>query len=320
MTQKSDLSAQVPNLLSVKKIADSAPHSAFGDLLRFSGRWIAVFREAEEHMWSNGVVRVLASEDGNEWESLGLIEEEGYDLRDPHLSIMPDGHLMLVMAACTIKNKKFTYRGTRVAFSDDGIVWTKSREVLGAFDWLWRVTWHEDVAYGISYRPKDTEKDGRGFELDLYQSRDGMDFELVTPLEIPGDPNESTIRFLEDGRMVALVRRNDRKNPGAWIGESKAPFVEWSWKQVTNLSGGPNFIVMSGDEMWAAGRVLIDKGEDARTVIARMGLDYIEPVITLPSGDDTAYPGLVFHEGCLWILYYSTHEEKTAMYLAKVKI
>ncbi|MBT5884330.1 MAG: exo-alpha-sialidase, partial [Planctomycetaceae bacterium] len=32
------------------------------------------------------------------------------------------------------------------------------------------------------------------------------------------------------------------------------------------------------------------------------------------------YPGLVMHNGLLWISYYSSHEQKTSIYLAKVRI
>ena len=47
--------------------------------------------------------------------------------------------------------------------------------------------------------------------------------------------------------------------------------------------------------------------------------DY-EPALTLPSGGDTSYPGLVWHDGLLWVSYYSSHEGKSAIYLAKVKV
>jgi len=42
--------------------------------------------------------------------------------------------------------------------------------------------------------------------------------------------------------------------------------------------------------------------------------------LILPSGGDTSYPGLVWHEDQLWVSYYSSHEEKTAIYLARGKV
>jgi hypothetical protein len=43
-------------------------------------------------------------------------------------------------------------------------------------------------------------------------------------------------------------------------------------------------------------------------------------LIKLPSGGDTSYPGLVWHKNMLYVSYYSSHEGKTSIYLAKVKI
>jgi hypothetical protein len=42
--------------------------------------------------------------------------------------------------------------------------------------------------------------------------------------------------------------------------------------------------------------------------------------LTLPSGGDTSYAGLVLHDGLLWVSYYSSHEGKASIYLARVKI
>ncbi|OQB35591.1 MAG: hypothetical protein BWY09_02248 [Candidatus Hydrogenedentes bacterium ADurb.Bin179] len=44
------------------------------------------------------------------------------------------------------------------------------------------------------------------------------------------------------------------------------------------------------------------------------------PVLELPSGGDTSYPGLVWYDGLLWVSYYASHEGKTSIYLAKVKL
>ena len=42
--------------------------------------------------------------------------------------------------------------------------------------------------------------------------------------------------------------------------------------------------------------------------------------LTLPSDGDTSYADMVWHDGLLWGSYYSSHEEKTSIYLAKVRI
>ena len=52
----------------------------------------------------------------------------------------------------------------------------------------------------------------------------------------------------------------------------------------------------------AAGR---DHNVPVKTSVGRMTLDRYEPLLSVPSGGDTSYPGLVWHEGLLWISYYS---------------
>lgn len=43
-------------------------------------------------------------------------------------------------------------------------------------------------------------------------------------------------------------------------------------------------------------------------------------ILTLPSGGDTSYPGLVWYDGQLWVSYYASHEGKTSIYLAQVAL
>lgn len=299
-------------LVSVRKIWDHGRHNAFTDLVRFQGRWYCTFREADAHVGGNGKCRVLVSTDGEKWESAALLAEDGIDLRDPKLTETPDGRLMMVMGGSVYEGKKLLGRRPRVAFSKDGVEWTAPEKVLEEGDWLWRVTWHDGVAWGTSYQFVGQER-----MLALYRSTDGLKYEKVTDLDVPGHPNETTLRFLKDGRMVALVRR-EAGNRNGWIGVSEKPFTRWKWTEVPHRLGGPNFVVMDDGTIWAGGRGRV--GDDARMVIARMTPESYEPVLTLPSGGDCSYPGMVWHDGMLWVSYYSSHEGKSSIYLAKVKV
>ena len=89
--------APKPTLVSVTKIWDKAPHCAFTDLLRWKKRWLCCFREAKAHGGDNGIVRIITSTDGSKWTSLAAISQSGIDLRDPKLSVHPDGRLMLLL-------------------------------------------------------------------------------------------------------------------------------------------------------------------------------------------------------------------------------
>src|SRR5690554_6264444 len=79
----------------VSKIWDKADHNAFTDLIRFNDAFYCTFREASGHVVNpgqeNGSIRVIKSPDGKEWKSVALLKKEGLDLRDPKLSIRPDG-------------------------------------------------------------------------------------------------------------------------------------------------------------------------------------------------------------------------------------
>ncbi|MFO0954037.1 MAG: exo-alpha-sialidase [Isosphaeraceae bacterium] len=306
-----------PKLVSVEKIWDKGEHNAFTDLIRWHGRWYCTFRESEAHVGGDGKIRVIESIDGKSWDSAALVAEEGIDLRDPKISVTPDDRLMIVAGGSVYQGTK-TLKGRqpRVMFSKDGHSWTPPRRVLADGDWLWRVTWHEGKAYGASYVAHDKKLPDE-WDLGLYVSTNGVDYKKVTDLKVPGRPNETTLRFMPDGEMVALARR-EGGNTFGWIGRSRPPYTDWRWTETAHRLGGPNFIRLPDGSLWAAGRTYPG---GAKTAVAKMSIDGgYEPVLTLPSGGDTSYPGLVWHEGQLWMSYYSSHEGKSAIYLAKVEI
>jgi hypothetical protein len=309
------LAAAEPELVSVEKIWDQGKHNAFTDLLRWRGKWYCTFREGDAHVGGDGTLRVLESADGKAWESAALVAEAGIDLRDPKLSVTPDDRLMVVAGGSVYEGKTFKGMQPRVAFSKDGRDWTAPQRVLGEGEWLWRVTWHDGKAYGVSYTVPADKKKGERL-LKLVVSTDGVKYDVVTRLDVPGQPNETTARFLPGGEMVALVRR-EGGNTFGWVGTSKPPYTKWDWHETKHRLGGPNFIQLPDGSVWAGSR---SYPGGAKTVIARMARDAYDPALTLPSGGDTSYPGLVWHDGLLWVSYYSSHEGKSAIYLAKVKV
>jgi hypothetical protein len=326
-----NLYATEPEIKSITKIWDQGKHNAFTDLIRWHGRWYCTFREADAHVGGDGQLRVLESADGEKWEPVALVTEKGIDLRDPKLSITPDDRLMIAAGGSVYEGKTLLGRQPRVSFSRDGREWTAPQRVLTEGEWLWRVTWYGGKAYGVSYnaaertspQAKEAAQTGKAepgpaeWKLKLVASSDGVKYDLVTHLDVPGHPNETTLRVMPDGEMVALVRR-EGGNTFGWIGRSRSPYREWTWKETQHRLGGPNFIRLPDGMLWAAGR---SYPGGAKTVVARMtpGGTY-EPALTLPSGGDNSYPGLVWHGGVLWLSYYSSHEGKSAIYLARIKI
>ena len=325
-------------LVSVRCIWDRAPWNGNSDLIRFRDRWFCTFREAEGHFAGSlgrrddGLVRVIVSDDGEDWVSAAVLGEVGVDLRDPHLSITPDGRLMVVVGGSYFDDSRCTNRRTKVSFSNDGLDWTPLVPVLGDQQWLWRVTWHEGKAYGINRHiptptrgPSDPYGHTRDRSALLVVSDDGIHYEDVAGIDVPG-PDESTLRFTESGEMIAMVRTvsiSDAPFHG-WIGHSRPPYQDWEWTETGHRFGGPDFTILPDGSMWAGSRGFpadTPKGPGAGTVIlAKMTTHSFEPVITLPSGGDCSYPGLVWHGGLLWVSYYSSHEGNTNQYLAKLDL
>jgi hypothetical protein len=132
------------------------------------------------------------------------------------------------------------------------------------------------------------------------------------------NPTEATLVF--DGDTMYCLQRRDGKPNSALLGVSKAPYTDWTWNDLGAYFGGPNFIHLPDGSWLAAGR-RIEQGK-AQTVLCRLDVKEgaLRPVLTLPSGGDNSYPGLVWHGGKLWISYYSSHEDRSSIYLARVEV
>jgi hypothetical protein len=303
----------------VEKIWDKAPHNAFTDLIRFKGRWFCVFREGTGHAAGAGQIRVLRSEDGKKWKSAALIELKDVDLRDPHVSITPDGRLMLTGGAAVPATRdpvKDHY--SFVCFSKDGTTWTAPLRVLDSWQWLWRVTWHKGTAYGVAYGWDPKDKGTRSYKATLHKSPDGLKWDKVTDFQVP-NATEATLAF--EGDAMLCLQRRDGKPRSAMLGRSEAPYTDWKWQDLGEYFGGPNFLRAPDATWYAAGRFL---QKDAKTALCR--LDFkgaaaatLSPLHILPSGGDNSYPGLVWHDNQLWMSYYSSHESKASIYLARFR-
>ena len=296
-------------LVSVATIWNQAPHNAFPDLISFKGALYCTFREAKSHEGVNGSIRILKSIDGSKWESVAFVEKKGIDLRDPRFALMGDRLQLVAGGIVWDQNGKFAEQTPYVSFSDNGSVWTEIKDLQMPGEWIWRVTWNQGVGYATSYRT------GKEWTLSLMKTTDGIHYSVVTPLNVSKFPSDATLQFLQDGTLVALVRRRGN----GWIGHAKAPFTEWTWNDCGYRLGGPNFIVLPDQSMLMGARFYRSEKLEPYTAIGSMTLTSVEPTLSLPSSGDTGYPGLALHNGSLFVCYYSSHEGKANIYLAKLK-
>ena len=245
------LRATTVEVVENRKIWDAGAHNAFTDLVRWHDQWWCTFREADDHVGGDGAIRVLVSKDGTTWESAARMTEKDIDLRDPKLSVTPDGRLMINCGGSVyLGTKQLKGRRSRVLFSHDGRAWTAPQPVLKEGDWLWRVTWFGGTAYGAVYRSGVVPGTDEWAES-VYRSKDGLAWELVQDLPVKGRPNEMTLRFEADGEMLALVRR-EVDNFMGHIGRSKPPYTTWTWQETNHRFGGQNALRLP-DGRWIVG-------------------------------------------------------------------
>jgi hypothetical protein len=245
---------------------------------------------------------------------LALISHATDDLRDAKLSLTADGRFLLNGAGMQA-DKHVRYHSMSWLSADNGRSWDDGRKIGDPGFWLWRAQWHNGTAYSMGY---ETYRDRSRRTLRLYKSRDGKLFEAwLDKVNVPNGVGEDRILFLHDGSALCLLRHETGTKHGL-LGKSKPPFKDWSWKELSLRIGGPNMIQLPDGRILAATRLYAPR--------TRTSLSWIDPAagtmtecLKLASGGDTSYAGMVLHQGVVWISYYSSHEEKTCIYLAKVK-
>ena len=239
---------------------------------------------------------MLTSADGGAWQPAALLTSPGADLRDPKLSITPDGRLLLNAVSGGQPRQSMAW------FSSDGRGWAGPAPIGGRGISLGRIAWHLGRAYSA----------GGSSPVGLYTSTDGSNFAVQADvIRAAGVPTEASLLFLPNGNALCLMQ--------AELGKSRAPYRGWSWTDLKKGVAGPNMIRLPDERIVMGGRIYDDT--------VRTALCWLDPeqetlteFLTLPSGGDTGYPGLVFYDGFLWVSYYSSHEGRAMIYFAKVKL
>jgi hypothetical protein len=301
----------------MKRISSRACHSAFCDLLRTSDGMLACYRQATNHVSADGRIETcLIDSEGNvsHRQRLWL---DNVDLRDPKLSYLPNGRMVLIAyARHTTADNKTRFAQSLCWTSQDGKSWSSPRYFGPQGWWLWRLTWYKDMAYGFAYN--------RGAEqIDLYAGHPFKTMNCVKRGALSklkqgyGYPNESDIWFSSETTMHAIVRR-DADSYSALYGISHAPYTQWQWYDLHTYIGGPKVIVDSNENIYVAGRGLVNNTLKTCLWQFCQHKKTLTLKTILPSGGDNSYPGLVLQENTLRVLYYSSHiDNQSRVYLAE---
>ena len=316
-------------------------HNAVTDLVRWRGRWwLAYRRGAGHHAPPAGVVRVLVSDDLERWTLAVALARGEHDGRDPKLTALEDRLLCTFGAAHETWGERDGRRAvvaramsTEVAWTEDGERWTQPRTALERGWWLWGVGAVRGGLLGVAYGDGRAEASANRC-VELFASERGESWEPRARLLDGFRGTEGTLVEVAPERAVALVRgeRDDEEGAHLFVGEE--PWTSWRNERVPHALHAPALAVV-GEHLIAAGR-----GRDAegrwRTQLWLVqvggGGGPTRELLTLPSGGDNSYPGLVADgPDALVVSWYSQHEflerpgfvvggAPAAVYLARVRL
>lgn len=219
--------------------------------------------------------------------------------------------------------------------TSDGQHWTEPQAVYQEGCWLWRVEKLGDAYYSAGYEmpfPGIVPK----YQMKLLHSPDGVDWKLVSLISDQRNPDEAALFRQPDGHMLVVTRMQDERNE-AFLFESDPPYALWTGTCLGTVIHSPA-IAEVGGRLVIAGRsreAFTVREDGQRECACRTSLWQLEghtvtELLTLPSGGDTAYPGLLADGGdAVLISWYSMHDQQSepnwnahtaSIYLARVAL
>ncbi|MCA1931226.1 exo-alpha-sialidase [Rheinheimera sp.] len=312
MTTKTDRAATTLSLklVWVQRAWKTGRHNAFTDLCYFRQRFYLVFRQASGHHSKDGFLRIMSSVQGKKWRTVAVLHNPIADLRDGKLTVTPDGKLQLLAAAAFHDKTNKAYQ-SYLWLSSDGKHWSAPQEAGEAEYWLWRLSYLRDQAYAIAY------KCGADRHIRLYQQNTAGQFEvLASRIYDQGYPNEAALLFDQQDRAWCLLRKDPDHGQ---LGYALPPYQHWNWLDIGCRIGGPQAIFTPSGQMLAVVRLY---DENIRTSLVTLDpcKGDLRELISLPSGGDTSYAGMVLHGNELLISYYSSHQGRCSIYTALLSV
>jgi len=314
------LYSQSLSLDSVYTIWDQAPHNAFPLMIYFNDYCYVSFREGNAHAGDGGKIRIIRSQNLHDWESVNLIDIVGYDLREGHFSVLPDGRLHLSCTGWLLEDTFIldTYFITTV----DGINW--SEPILFPYQnhWFYGLTWHDNIGYALA------DYWGDLWSYFLFVTEDGENFSILDTLSYAGNEigllegaTEADILFDSNGHLWASIR--SQSNSTLVLANASPPlYTDWAIRGIEHEgnyspSPGRSELIQLPDGSIFLGT----RAEGNHTGLYYLDLDSAttSTALILPSGGDTGYIDMVMQDEEIHVVYYSTHEDTvTRIYFAYI--
>ncbi len=295
----------------VRKVFANGKHNAFTAFVRFRGELWLAFRSGADHNSGDGDIVVLRSRDAKSWtEALRLNVEP--DDRDPQF-VATERRLFLYDPA--MRGPDLT---TYVTTTDDGEKWTKPQPVYEPRFIIWKPRVHDGRFYSAAHK-KDEVSGGKGREVHLVRSDDGLDWKKISTIRAGNWESETTMYFAPNHHATAFLRQK-YGSPPAQVLESDPPYLEWKSRpaDVGHFSG--HSVHTFRDVTYLLTRTMDYAKREAGSMIYTFADGKLTPYCRLPAGGDCAYLEAVEDGDDMLVSYYSSHEGSTNVYLAIVPL
>lgn len=287
------------------------PYAAFTSLEFYSGYFYCAFREANHHSDNTGkdcgVTRIIRSKKGKTWELYQTFANQEHDLRDPQLCVTPDNRLMLTAEDVVYKENKAVSRCTVFSFKIGKYNFSDLADMVFIpilyKNWLWQPNNVNGKICGFLYVPH--------FAFAI--SDNGSQFQSFLKISDLQNPSEASVTFYKE-RYYALVRTCQNAELGISIdGES------WQWFAMDEKIACPKLFVYNG-RLLCVGRSY--NGEKQQTTLFEIDTNgrRVKTLLHLSTALDCAYPGVVVHNGKIYVSYYQGNGKQSDIHFCEIKL
>jgi hypothetical protein len=295
----------------VRKLVADGKHNAFTALTRFQDRFWLAFRSATGHNSADGDIVLLESADAQTWNESKRLNV-GPDDRDPQFLVVGQRLLLYVPG---MSGRELT---TYALHTEDGRSWSQPQPVYQPQFIVWK-----PCAFGGKYyagaHKKDEVSGGKGREVHLVVSEDGLHWEKISTIRAGNWESETTLYFEPTGHVVAFLRQK-YASPPCQILEADPPYQQWTPRSagVPHLSG--HCVHTFRGVTYLLSRTMDYSTRKTGTMIYTYAGGQLRPYCELPSGGDCSYAEAVELGDEMLVSYYSSHEGTTNIHLARVPL
>ena len=295
---------------SVRKVYDDGRHNAFTALVRWKDAYWLSFRNADSHAYGEADLIVLCSPDGEKWTEAHRVNALPDD-RDPQF-LATEKRLFLYDPA--LQGPDLT---TFATWTEDGATWSKPQPVYEPRYILWKPRIHGGRFLASAHRKGEGKDAAKMRQSHLITSTDGLKWDKISLVSGGNYESETTI-FPGPGDKLTAFLRIKYSVPG-FILEAPPPYQEWTRRPADIHLSGHSVHAFRGTT-YLFSRTMNDKGSDTGTMIYTYADGKATPYCKLPSGGDCSYAEAVEVGDEMLVSYYSSHEGRTSVYLARVPL